>query len=324
MSRQAFLDILVHRALDLGVEVAFQCEVLDLSHLADADLVVLADGAGGRVRRSMASRFGTTEVVGTNKHIWLGTSKPFEDFTFAFEQTSAGWIWFHAYRHGPSESTLIVECPPETWRRLGFDAIGGDGALERIRRIFARHLDGHTLRNRPHAYHVTQWSDFAAISNKKWYDDNVVLLGDAAHTTHFSVGSGTRLALEDAMALSTALTERPSIALAERLEIYQRNRLPEVCAVQAKAARSAAWFERFDQHARRLAPIDLGYSLRTRRGVLTWNAAEELHRPYLPYLMHLATQRRFGRSARRAVSKLRRRYERPRARYDHSSEEAIT
>jgi anthraniloyl-CoA monooxygenase len=304
MSRRRLIDILVQRAQALGVRIEHEHEVADLSVASEADLVVLADGANSRLRRSRATSFGTVERLGRNKHIWLSARVPFADFTFAFEPTTAGWLWFHAYRFDPGASTVIVECAESTWSRLGFDSMSDEACLKELSRIFARHLDGAALEGRPDAPGVTQWATFPTVSNTQWSDRNVVLLGDCAHTAHFSIGSGTRMAIEDAAALARAVASCAPTGLGDALHGYQSSRLPAVVAVQREAERSAAWFENVDRHIRR-EPLAFGYALRTRRAQAAADDPQLL-RSTLGYQLHRATQWRAGRTARRVVATIRR------------------
>jgi anthraniloyl-CoA monooxygenase len=301
MGRQHLIDILLERARALDVRVEFGHDVLDLSDTASgADLVVLSDGASSRLRQSRVDRFGTVRQPGRNKHIWLGSRAPFSDFTFAFEATAAGWLWFHAYRYCRDGSTVIVECSEQTWSALGFDSMNDSECRQELGRIFSRHLDGATLECQQDAIGSTQWTTFATVSNARWYDENVVLLGDCAHATHFSVGSGTRMAFQDGSALGRALASCPPSKLAGALEGYQDTRLPEVRALQREAQLSAAWFEDVDRTIAQPA-LHFGYALRTRR---TGAFADD---PTIPqtsprFRLHQATQWRAGRAARRVAS----------------------
>src|SRR5919199_728771 len=208
IGRKHLLDILAERAIDLGADVRFEREVEDLSGFAGADLIVGCDGVNSRVRQLYADQFQTNVDVRKNKYVWLGTHKVFDAFTFAFEKTRAGWIWIHAYRFNEDTSTCIVECSPETWESLGFDELGPDESVALMEEIFEPYLDGHSLINDQRHLGKTPWLNFQRISNEHWYHDNVVLMGDAAHTAHFSIGSGTKLALEDAIGLAEKLRLR--------------------------------------------------------------------------------------------------------------------
>jgi anthraniloyl-CoA monooxygenase len=300
MSRRHLIDILRQRASTLGVRIEFEHDVCDLSATSGADLVVLSDGANSRLRQSRVDRFGTVKHLGRNKHIWLGSRAPFSDFTFAFEATAAGWLWFHAYRYCADASTVIVECSEQTWSALGFDSMGDGECRRELSRIFARHLHGATLECRPDATGSTQWSTFATVSNARWYDENVVLLGDSAHATHFSIGSGTRMAFEDGSALGRAVASCLPSGLAAALQGYQDSRLPEVTALQREAQHSVAWFEDVDRNIAQPS-LHFGYALRTRRtGAFTDDPKNR--RASLGFRLHQATQWRAGRAARRVLS----------------------
>ncbi len=213
----------------------------------DADLVVAADGHTSALRSGKADKFGTSVETGSNAYIWLGTTKEFTDFTFGCERTDAGWLWYHGYQFAPRASTVIVECAEPTWRGLGLDTLDNPAALQLLADVFHRHLDGAPLLDRRPGQHPARWSHFPTLTNEHWYDDRVVLLGDAAHTAHYSIGSGTRLALEDAIALGGALSV-PGLDLAGALCRYADERRPEVARWQAEAAASASWFESMDEH----------------------------------------------------------------------------
>lgn len=300
MARSRLLDVLTRRARELGVRVDFGVEVGSLDEVAGgADLVVLADGARSRLRRSRATAFGTTEGAGRNRHLWLGSRARFADFTFAFEPTAAGWIWLHAYSFSAEHSTIIVECSEQTWRGLGFDTLDDASCRTELGGIFARHLAGAPLENNPDA--PATWGAFPAISNARWHDGRVVLVGDAAHTTHFSIGSGTRLAFEDGGELARALADTADLPTA--LQRYADARQPAVARLQRDAARSARWFEAVEEHLR-LPPVDFGYALRTRRTLR--DPEDDVLRSGIGYRLHRLTQWRAGRRARRAVSAVRR------------------
>jgi 2-polyprenyl-6-methoxyphenol hydroxylase-like FAD-dependent oxidoreductase len=240
-SRQTLLDLLAQRAVELGVDVRFEHEVEDVSQLADSDLIVACDGVNSRLRQLHADRFGTSVDVGRNKYIWLGTSKVFDSFTFPFVQTDAGWIWFHAYGFNRDGSTFIVECSPETWAGLGFDRLGPDESIALLQRTFERHLDGHRLMIGGRDPERMPWLNFRTVTNRRWHHANIVLMGDAAHTTHFTIGSGTRLAIEDAIALAAKLQEHEDLQAA--LQAYGRQRKAALRLARSRARYSARWFE---------------------------------------------------------------------------------
>ena len=204
IGRQQLLDVLLARARAVGVQVRFEETVTDAADV-DADLVVAADGHASELRSRHAAAFGTSMRTGTNAYIWLGTTAELPDFTFGCERTDAGWLWYHGYQFAPRSSTVIVECTERTWRGLGLDTLDNPAALELLGEVFTRHFGGEPLHDRRPGQHPARWTRFPTLTNDRWYRDRLVLLGDAAHTAHYSIGSGTRLALEDAIALAGAL-----------------------------------------------------------------------------------------------------------------------
>jgi 2-polyprenyl-6-methoxyphenol hydroxylase-like FAD-dependent oxidoreductase len=247
IGRQRLLEILRGRARKLGVRLEYEREITDLAELADRDLIVGCDGANSRVRRLCADRFETSVEVGRNKYIWLGTSKVFDAFTFSFVETPAGWIWFHGYGFDEGTSTCVVECPPETWSGLGFDRLGTPETMALLGELFASDLDRHPLLVRDRDRDRPPWLSFRTLANERWHHANVVLVGDAAHTTHFTIGSGTSLAIEDAIELASCL--RRDGKLAHNLAAYEANRRTALAGAQAHALNSAGWFERLPIHA---------------------------------------------------------------------------
>lgn len=246
IGRQRLLDLLVERALALGVRVQFECEVENLSELTGADVIVGCDGASSRLRQLHGDHFKTDVRVGRNKYIWLGTSKVFDVFTFAFVQTAVGWIWCHAYGFDDDTSTFIVECSPETWTGLGFDGLGEDDTITLLEELFESHLEGHPLRSNMRTNGGVPWLIFRTLTHEKWHHDNTVLMGDAAHTTHFTIGSGTKLALEDAIALAAKLHEGTELQPA--LEAYGSERQIALRPAQSDARFSAQWFENIPRY----------------------------------------------------------------------------
>jgi anthraniloyl-CoA monooxygenase len=300
IGRRRLLEILAGRAAALGVDLRFQREVTDLADLAGADLVVACDGAGSRIRQQRARHFGTNIDVGRNRYIWLGTTRVFDAFTFAFERTPAGWIWFHAYRFDDEGSTCIVECSPETWTGLGLDTLGAADSMRLLGNIFASYLHGHALTNRQRGTDDASWRTFRWVTNLAWRHGNVVLMGDAAHTTHFAIGLGTELAMLDAIALARHLRERRN--LGDALIAYEDDRRAALVGPVARARSSADWFEEVDSYAGHDV-VRFAYSLWSRRGRLPWWRSQ----------VHVALQTRAGRaswrlllSARRAIRRRRR------------------
>ncbi len=264
IGRKRLLAILQDRARELGVVLHFQHEASpDLADWADYDLIIAADGANSRIRTAYAEHFDLDIQVKTNKFFWFGTSKVFDAFTFAFEQTGAGWVWAHAYRFDDNLSTFIVEMAPETWAGLGLDRMDQPEAIALCERLFAKYLDGHALMsNATHLPGPQAWLNFRRIITGRWSHDKIILLGDAAHTAHFSIGSGTKLALEDAIKLAEVLN-RPGLDRTAALTEYQAERSVEVLKLQNSARNSTEWFETLDRYLP-FPPIQFTYSLLTR------------------------------------------------------------
>jgi anthraniloyl-CoA monooxygenase len=232
MGRRGLLEILAGRATDLGVDIRYETEVTEESALPDADLIVACDGARSRLRDRHTEHFGTRIDIGRNKYIWLGTPHVFDTFTFGFERTEAGWIWFHAYPFTDDTSTFIVECLPATWAALGLDRADAEEGCARLADIFAKHLDGQPLVDDRATVGNTGWLNFRRITNERWHHGNVALMGDAAHTTHFAIGSGTKLAMQDAIALSEALATGDPLPAA--LDAYEHRRETALAPLQRR------------------------------------------------------------------------------------------
>ncbi|MGH3767677.1 MAG: FAD-dependent monooxygenase [Pseudonocardiaceae bacterium] len=294
MGRQRLLDILAERATNLGIEIKFQNEIEDLSGFADADLIVASDGINSRTRQLAVNHYQTAVEVGRNKYLWLGTYRVFDAFTYAFERTSAGWIWMHAYYLDDHRSTCIIECPPQTWTGLGFDQLGPDESLRLLERIFERHLHGQPLISQLRSDDKLPWDNFRIVRNKAWFHDNIVLVGDSAHTTHFSIGSGTKLAISDAIALATKLDEYSDLQSA--LKAYEVERRGKVDLIQRDAVTSMRWLESVEDCVDQDG-VQFAYALSKRfRG----------RQPLWRYHLHLATQIPALRNLRRQVTSARR------------------
>ena len=264
IGRKRLLEILQDRARALGVALHFEteCDPADLKWRG-YDLVIASDGANSRFRDAQESAFQVDIDIRSNKFVWLGTSKVFDAFTFAFEETGHGWIWAHAYRFAPDCSTFIVECSEPVWRGLGFDTMNQVESIAACERIFAKYLDGHALMsNASHLRGSAAWLNFRRIKCDNWSAGNVILLGDAAHTAHFSIGSGTKLALEDAIKLAQVLN-RPGLTRERALEEYQAERNLEVLKLQNSARNSTEWFETLHRYLH-FEPLQFAYSLLTR------------------------------------------------------------
>jgi anthraniloyl-CoA monooxygenase len=264
IGRKRLLAILADRARELGVELHYQQECDPrLDEWRDWDLVIAADGANSRFRETYADDFGVDIQERANRFIWLGTPRTFDAFTFAFEKTDAGWIWAHAYRFADDCSTFIVECSEETWRGLGFDGMEQQDAIAACERIFAKYLDGQPLlSNAAHLSGPAAWLKFRRIICERWHYGKLILLGDAAHTAHFSIGSGTKLALEDAIKLAEVLN-RPGLDRIAALAEYQAERSLEVLKLQNSARNSTEWFETVERYLD-FEPWQFAYSLLTR------------------------------------------------------------
>jgi anthraniloyl-CoA monooxygenase len=254
IARRRLLQILQERCTELGVRLHFQHE---MDALPVADVVVAADGINSKVRTAHEDVFQPTIEPGKARFIWLGTTRRFEAFTFIIRDTDHGLFQVHAYPFDRDTSTFIVETDPETWRRAGLDAASVDESVAFLERLFAPELQGHHLLTNNSA-----WISFRTIACKQWWHGNLVLIGDAAHTAHFSIGSGTKLAMEDAIALAAALQAHPGDVPAA-LSAYHAARWLEVAKLQRAARVSQAWFEDISRY-RGMAPEQLVLSMMTR------------------------------------------------------------
>ncbi|MFD8150890.1 FAD-dependent monooxygenase [Streptomyces sp. NPDC059720] len=244
IGRHRLLELLAARARALGVRLEYAREVTAGDLPGDTDLVVAADGVRSALRDRHAAHFGTRLTAGRNHYVWLGTTQVFDAFTFAFVETGHGWIWCYGYGYGPDRSTCVIECAPETWTGLGLDRSSEADGRALLEKLFAPVLDGHPLLGRPGG---SPWQTFRTLTNRSWHHGNLVLLGDAAHTTHYSIGAGTTLALEDAIALATAVREHPG-SLPEALARYETERKAALLPVQSAARYSAQWYENLPRY----------------------------------------------------------------------------
>ena len=264
ITRRKLLAILRSRALDLGVRVEYGHEIASRSELPEADVIVASDGVSSRIRQDVGD-FQTDDVSGSNKYIWLGTDKVFDQFNFLFVPTESGWIWAHAYGIDSESSTFIVECASETWHGLGFDAMSTDDALPILEDMFKAHLSGHRLIGDLGDGTKARWLSFRNISNARWHSGNVVLVGDCAHTAHFAVGMGTTLAIEDAIVLADSLYEHAGTEAA--FQSYERRRRAEMSTTLAEARCSARWFENLPRYIDR-KPKQFNMLIHARRSPL--------------------------------------------------------
>ena len=256
IGRLRFLQLLQRQLAGVGVVPRFKKILASATQLHGYDLVVAADGANSAVRR-MAD-FGTMVTPLANKFAWYGTSQPFATLTQTFVQNEHGTFNAHHYRHARDMSTFVFECDAVTWRRAGFASMGESETLQLCERIFAETLQGHRL-----VSNNSVWRNFPNVRNRRWSVGHIVLIGDALRTAHFSIGSGTRLAMEDAIALAKALDEHSAVPQA--LAAFEAARRPIVEKLVAAADASAAWYERFPGHMR-LGPREFAWSYIQRSG----------------------------------------------------------
>jgi 2-polyprenyl-6-methoxyphenol hydroxylase-like FAD-dependent oxidoreductase len=260
IGRLELLGRLYAHAESLGVKIEFDSEVATLDHpaLAGADLIVAANGAFSWVRNENEDKFGTVSDLRRNRFIWYGTSKVFDSLSLTFRETEHGVFCAHHYRYSPGMSTFLVEVTEATWQRAGFAGMSEDETIRHCEQVFANDLGG-----QPILSNKSSWRQFPAVTNRQWSFDNVVLMGDALRTAHFSIGSGTRLAMEDAIALWKAL--RDTASLPEALALYQERRLPPMQKILDAVSASIRWYERMDELIC-LSPVDFAYSYMTRTG----------------------------------------------------------
>ena len=259
IGRLKLLQLLQERARDVGAELIFDTVIPTVAELGDADLILAADGVNSVVRRGYEGDFGMSLSYLPNKFAWYGVEKPYDTLTQTFIETEYGPFNAHHYRYAPNMSTFLVECGRETWLRAGFATMSEEDSAGKCAALFADTLDGKPLINNKSA-----WRNFPVLWNDRWSHLNMVLVGDALHTAHFSIGSGTRLALEDVIALVEALDAEPN-DLRAGLERYEAERRPIVEKLVTAATTSARWYLDFEDHMK-LAPLDFAYAYITRSG----------------------------------------------------------
>jgi anthraniloyl-CoA monooxygenase len=267
IGRKRLLNILQSRCEELGVELLFERDVQGDEEYPDADLVIASDGLSSRIRTKYSDTYRPDIDLRKCRFVWLGTRKKFDAFTFAFEQTPHGWFQAHAYQFDGETSTFIVETPEEVWQAAGLDRMEKEESIAYCEKLFAKYLDGHSLMsNASHLRGSAQWIKFPRVVCRTWVHHNgrapVVLMGDAAHTAHFSVGSGTKLALEDSIELARCIGRSPR-DLPSALQQYEAVRSVEVLKIQNAARNSTEWFENVARYVS-LPPQQFAYSLLTR------------------------------------------------------------
>ena len=263
IARLLLLKILQRRADVLGVEVRFRSEIQDLEPLRnDCDLFVGADGVNSTVRLRYAERFKPNLDAREHRYIWYGTNQLFHGLTLTFRENEDGVFAAHSYKFNKTTSTFIVECDPGTWERAGFGAMSDEETRRYVGRVFAADLNGNVLLS-----NNSKWINFLLVKNTDWFFENVVLLGDALHTAHFSIGSGTKLAMEDAIALAQSFQQTNNVQQA--LEYFANTRRPVIEDYQAAAFESMKWFENAAQYMS-LSPMELAFSVMTRSGRVSY------------------------------------------------------
>lgn len=241
-SRKTLLQLLHQRCQEEGVNLHFEQNVDDLSQFSDSDIIVAADGIGSTIRTQYQNEFGTNIQLKSNRFVWMGSTKPLDAFTYFFRTTPYGSIVAHTYQYEEGMSTWIFECSDETWKKLQFEVENEADTTSKLAEIFKEELDGHPLiTNKSH------WRQFPHVTNKNWYHNNIVLLGDAKATAHFSIGSGTKLAMDCAIGLFDALMKNPDNVQNAFVE-YEKNRRNPVEMIQYAASVSLDWFENMDRN----------------------------------------------------------------------------
>jgi anthraniloyl-CoA monooxygenase len=260
IARRKLLNIFQERARSLGVELHFQQEIDDPQAFHDADLIIAADGVNSKVRRRHADVFQPDIDVRKCRFIWLGTRQTFAAFTFAFEKTQHGWFQIHAYQFSADLSTVIVETREETWRAHGLDRCGTEESIAFCTDLFGKYLGGHELMSNAAHLRGSAWLNFNRVLCARWHHRNIVLIGDAAHTAHFGIGSGTKLAMEDAVSLVRRVAHETDVQ--RGLQTYQAERSLEALKLQSAARNRMEWFENVRRYVN-LEPPQFAYTLLT-------------------------------------------------------------
>lgn len=263
IARKDLLSILQTRCAELGVVLQFGCDIQQLTDLGAYDVLIAADGLNSVVRQTYAERFSPTLELGKARYIWLGAKKVLDAFTFIFRENEHGLFQVHAYPFSGDTSTFIVECHEDAWKRAGLDQADEAQSLAYCQQLLAPFLQ-----ETPLLSNKSKWINFPTLKTRRWHDQNIVLLGDAAHTAHFSIGSGTKLAMEDAIALATALEQHTDLAAA--LNAYETERKPVVEIFQKAAQESQTYFETLSRYLN-LAPLPFAFQLLTRSGRISYD-----------------------------------------------------
>jgi anthraniloyl-CoA monooxygenase len=259
IARLQLLKILQRRCEQLGAQLLFHSEVPDLDLLkANCDLLVAADGVNSTARKQYSKHFLPTLDVRPNRYIWYGTNRLFHGLTLTFRENESGVFAAHSYKFNQSTSTFIIECDQETWNRAGFASLSDDETRNYLEQVFAPDLDG-----RPLLSNNSKWINFLLVKNEHWSFENVVMIGDALHTAHFSIGSGTKLALEDSIAFFESFGRNANVG--DALKDFEKTRKPVIEEYQAAAFESMLWFENARDYMQ-LTPIELAHTLMTRSG----------------------------------------------------------
>jgi anthraniloyl-CoA monooxygenase len=268
IARLQLLKILQRRCEELGIRLLFRKELADIDSLRkDCDLLVAADGVNSTARKQYSAHFQPNLDTRPNRYIWYGTNRLFHGLTLTFRQNEDGVFAAHSYKFSKTTSTFIIECDQQTWQKARFDTMSGDATGEYLEQVFQKDLDKETLLS-----NRSNWLNFTLVKNNHWYFENVVLLGDALHTAHFSIGSGTKLAMEDAITLHECFETTETVE--DALSKFESIRKPVIEEYQAAAYESMRWFENAREYMN-LSPIELAYALMTRSGRVDYENLRE-------------------------------------------------